>query len=164
LSPASLINLTITQQVIAAVVVVTVAIALIAVACLPPSSPLPWFASLLKHPPPPPTLSFGWLLHFLNDVQPPKVWALPISLFLDGSRFGTPSKGISHVNRKTATGRLQKTHGELWHHDLGPWWMLPWQYGAKMLGVGWRRLILFVVWEPKTPQNFLPASKCYSHM
>ncbi len=33
--------------------------------------------------------------------------------------------------------------------------MLPWQYGAKMLGVGCRRLVLFmlVVWEPKTNRS-----------
>jgi hypothetical protein len=101
------------------------------------------------------------LLHFFYDWQPPKAWALPISLFFDGSCFGTPSKGTSHVDHKPANGRLQQTHGESWRQDLGPWQMLPWQYGVKMLGVGRQRLILFlfVVWEPKTPEkSFLPQN------
>jgi hypothetical protein len=102
--------------------------------------------------------------------QPPKAWALPISLFLDGSCFGTPSKGTSLGYRESATRHLRRTYGELLRHDLEPWWVLPWQYGAKKLGVGWRQLILFmlVVWEPKTNQKTMkisfPLQKCYSHM
>jgi hypothetical protein len=63
-----------------------------------------------------------------------------------------------------------KTYGDSLSHDFVPWWMLSWQYGAKKLGVGRRWLILFllVVWElktnPKNPENFLPAAKCYSYM
>ncbi len=30
------------------------------------------------------------------------------------------------------------------HHDLGSWQMLPWRYRAKLLGVGWQWLILFL--------------------
>jgi hypothetical protein len=78
-------------------------------------------------------------------------------------KIGIPNQG---VDCKPTTECLQQTHGELQRHYLGPWQMLPWQYGAKMLGVGWRRLILFlfVVWELQTPENFLPAAKCYSRM
>jgi hypothetical protein len=168
LSPASLIAITIAQVIaIAIVVAVAAAIALVAFACLPPLLPLPSLVSLVKPPPPPPpTLSFGWLLHFFNDWQPPKAWAPPISLFQNGSSFGAPSKGTSRVDCKPINGCLQQTHGESRHHDLGTWWLLPWQYGAKMLKLGWWWLILFlfVVWEPKTPEIILLASKCYSCM
>jgi hypothetical protein len=142
LSPTSLIAIPI-AQVITIAIAVTVAIALVTVAPLPPSLPSPSFVSLLKHTPPLQTPSFGWLLHFLNDWQPPKAWAVPISLFLDGSHFGTPSKGTSRINPVPAIGRLQQTHEESRHHDLGPWQMLIWQYGAKMLGLGRRQLIYF---------------------
>jgi hypothetical protein len=92
LSPASLIAIAIAQVV---AIAITVAIALIAVTRSPPLLPSPLLVSLFKHPPSQPTLSFGWLLLYLNDWQPSKAWALPMSLFLDGSRFGAPSKGTS---------------------------------------------------------------------
>jgi hypothetical protein len=54
---------------------------------------------------------FWLVVAFFNDWQPPKAWALPISLYLDGSCFGAPSKGTSHIDRKPANGRFQQTHG-----------------------------------------------------
>ncbi len=69
--------------------------------------------------------TFGWLLSLPTEWRPPKAEAPPLSLFLNGLRFGTPSKATSRGNRKTATGRLHRTHGELRHYDLGPWRMLP---------------------------------------
>jgi hypothetical protein len=144
LSPTSLIAVAITQLIAVAIAVaIAIAIALVAVARLSPSSSLPLLASLLINPFPTTNTVFWLVVAFFNYWQPPKAWALPISLFLDGSRFGAPSKGTSRVDRKPANGRLQQTHGESRRHDLGQWRMLPWQYGAKMLGVGRRWLILF---------------------
>jgi hypothetical protein len=104
LSLVSLTAATIAQVIALAVLV---AITLVAITCLPPSLPLPSFASLLKPPPSTSnTIFFGWLLCFYHDWQPPKACALPIYLFLDESSFGAPSKGTSLGNHKTATKHL----------------------------------------------------------
>jgi hypothetical protein len=63
-------------------------------------------------PYPPPTLSFGWLLCQIIECRPPKAWALPLSLFLDGSCFSAPSKGTSQGDCKPATRHLLWTHGD----------------------------------------------------
>jgi hypothetical protein len=68
----------------------------------------------------------------------------PPSLFFDASSLGVPTKGTSRGKNEPTARRLQQTHGEPWHHDLGPWQMLPWRYGTKPLGVGRQRLILFL--------------------
>ncbi len=61
---------------------------------------------------------------------------LPPSLFFDASSLGVPTKGTSRGENEPTARRLQQTHGKGWHHDLRPWQMLPWRYGAKPLGVG----------------------------
>jgi hypothetical protein len=101
------------------------------------SSPhvLPQLCFFLNSTPAPPTLPFGWLLRFFTDWCSPKAWVLPITLFLNGLHFGTLSKGTSCSNCKPASRLLQRTHGESRSHDLAPWQKVPWQYGAKMLGV-----------------------------
>ncbi len=60
----------------------------------------------------------------------------PPSLFFDASSLGVPTKGTSRGKNEPTARRLQQTHGKWWHHDLRPWQMLPWRYGAKPLGVG----------------------------
>jgi hypothetical protein len=45
-------------------------------------------------PTPPPTPSFGWLLHQPTKQQPPKTRAPPISQFFDRFHLGAPNKGI----------------------------------------------------------------------
>jgi hypothetical protein len=65
------------------------------------------------------TPTFGWLLRLTSKQQPPKAETPSLSLFSDGSRFGAPSKGTSHGDRKSATGHLLWNHGESQHQELG---------------------------------------------
>ena len=51
-------------------------------------------ASLSFHPPP--KQSFGWLLCFFFEWQPPKIDAPSISQFFAGCHWGTPIKGFHH--------------------------------------------------------------------
>jgi hypothetical protein len=68
--------------------------------------------------------------------QPSEAEDPPPSLFFDASSLGVPTKGTSRGKNEPAARHLQQTHGKRWHHDLRPWQMLPWRYGAKPLGVG----------------------------
>ena len=65
----------------------------------------------LSNAPPPPTLSFGWLLHRPTEQQPSKTDAPPISQFFDGRHFGAPNKGTKRSARQP--GR--------WASPLGSW-------------------------------------------
>ena len=51
-------------------------------------------------PPPPPTLSFGWLLHRPTEQRPSKSGAPPLSQFVDGRHSGAPNKGTKRSARK----------------------------------------------------------------
>jgi hypothetical protein len=75
-------------------------------------------------PPPPPALSFGWLLSFLIDWWPPKAWALPL-LFLIFCR------SICHLEQRDNT----PPHVPPWSRILSNapptidmafgWWLCP---------------------------------------
>jgi len=58
-------------------------------------------ASVVSHEiaPPPPQLTFGWLLCLLTKRRPPKVAAPPISIFFDGCPFGAPKTRGRRVTR-----------------------------------------------------------------
>ncbi len=56
----------------------------------PPHVPPGCIASPTSHPPP--TSSFGWLLHSFIKWQPPKTVAPPISQFFYGCHWGAPIK------------------------------------------------------------------------
>jgi hypothetical protein len=78
-------------------------------------------------------LTLGQLLCLLMKGRPPKAWAPPLSLFLNGLHFGAPSKGTSHGNCKPATGRLLWTDGELRHQDLRALLASNWREREKLL-------------------------------
>jgi len=53
---------------------------------------------------PPPSTSFGWLLHRSNEQRPSKTGAPPVSQFFDGRHFDAPNKGKTRSAREP--GRL----------------------------------------------------------
>jgi hypothetical protein len=77
--------------------------------------------------------AIGLLLRLSTEWWPPKVWAQPLSSFLNELCFGTPSNGTSRSDCKPTTKRLHQIHGESWQHDLGQLWMLPWRERVKPL-------------------------------
>ncbi len=109
-----------------------------------------WFATpktIIRHPPhtfrpdpvssimipSPLTPTFGWLLHLTSKRQPPKAETPSLSLFIDGSRFGAPSKGTSRGDRKPTTRCLLWNHGESRHQDFGAPLPHLWRERAKPL-------------------------------
>ena len=63
------------------------------------------------------------------------------------------------VSANPCTCHLQLTHREPWHHNLGPWRMMPWRVTAKPLWVGWctdgsvDTMLVFVMWDFPIPPN-----------
>ena len=96
--------------------------------------------------PPPPTPSFGWLLHISIKRQPPKTGTPPISQFFHGGHLGAQNKGTKRSVRKP--GRRAPL--------LGSWGAAAPRFGSvadvameregKAAGgiVGWQRLICVV--------------------
>jgi hypothetical protein len=77
--------------------------------------------------------TFGWLLCLMSKHQPPKAGTPTFSLFFDGSRFITPSKGTICDDREPAPEHLQRTHGMTWRQHLGALLPYPWRERAKPL-------------------------------
>ena len=86
---------------------------------------IPPQSHLLTNEPPPPPMSFGWLL----QVGP--LSGSHLRPRLNPSLYFSMGKIVAPVSM--ATGRL---------HDLQLWRMFPWRCRAKPLGVGWLGLIL----------------------
>ncbi len=84
-----------------------------------------------RNPPPPPTLSFGWLVPFSTEWQLPKAWAPPLALFFDAFHFTPPKQVDQQLHART-----QKLACEMDSWGLAvPWFgALPQRYRAKPLG------------------------------
>ena len=76
-------------------------------------------------------LTFGWLLRSMFKRRPPKAETLPLSLFFEGFRFGTPNKGTNNDESASNAASLLWAHREQRRQDLVPWRILPWREGAK---------------------------------
>jgi hypothetical protein len=81
----------------------------------------------------PRTPTFSWLLCCPTKRWPPKAEVTSLSLIFDVLRFGAPNKGTNSNESTPDAARLIWAHRDQWHHDLGPWRMLPWQKMAKLL-------------------------------
>jgi hypothetical protein len=78
--------------------------------------PSPMSYSIYKPPRMPTSI---WLLYIFRKWWPPKANAPPISLFFDVDKKVIPNKGTGRQVHKPSTRRLQRTHGEMRHQDLG---------------------------------------------
>jgi hypothetical protein len=81
----------------------------------------------------PPTViaDFCWLLCRMFKRRPLKAKTLPLSLFFEGVRFGTPNEGTNNGESATDTTSLVWAHREQQRQDLGQWCMLSWRERAK---------------------------------
>jgi hypothetical protein len=105
-------------------------------------------------PSPPPTLSFGWMLHKIIEWWPPKADTLSLSLFFYRLHFGTPMKdrraARAHPTHRTIDRLIGSSGAKTWvyggccHEERGP---KPLKGRAAVAHVGCCVLRLcFVLW------------------